>query len=209
MTRDSDPLASMKPGARVDASAAVLRMTADRRRSADDRIGERILRLVEDRRPAWVFAYLALRDEVRLDGVLVHLVEHGIEVWLPRVVGGELRFGRWRPGESLSRDEEGVLAPALPPRQEWPTGVGLVLAPGRCFDRSGGRVGRGRGYYDRLLSRSPGSAVVVGVAYDCQVVERVPREEHDHDVDVVVTESEVSIAPSGRLNHDADHWRGL
>lgn len=179
-------------------------MTAEERRVADERITERLDRLVAERGGAWVLGYLALPDEVRLDGMLAGMAEQGVHVWLPRVQHGQLSLGRWRPAARLSRDEEGVLAPAQELLQGWPAGAGVILAPGRGFDRSGGRVGRGRGYYDRLLSRLSGSAVVVGVAYDCQIVEHVPREIHDRDVEIVVTESSTFVAPRDPVRPGGD-----
>jgi 5-formyltetrahydrofolate cyclo-ligase len=61
----------------------------------------------------------------------------------------------------------------------------LVLVPGVAFDLRGNRLGRGQGYYDRLLSETSG--VKCGVAYDIQVLENIPAEAHDAKVNFVVT----------------------
>ena len=61
----------------------------------------------------------------------------------------------------------------------------LVLVPGRAFDLSGNRLGRGRGFYDRLLEKVSG--VKCGVGYDFQLVENVPAEPHDAKVDFIIT----------------------
>lgn len=64
----------------------------------------------------------------------------------------------------------------------------LIVVPGVAFDRKGNRVGRGKGYYDRLLPRS--KAVKVGVGYDFQLIdEDLETEPHDARVDVVITRS--------------------
>ncbi len=65
--------------------------------------------------------------------------------------------------------------------------IELVVTPGVAFDRRGGRLGRGRGYYDRLLAST--RAVKVGVGYDFQLVDEVPVEPHDVTMDAVITES--------------------
>jgi 5-formyltetrahydrofolate cyclo-ligase len=62
----------------------------------------------------------------------------------------------------------------------------LILVPGLAFDRQGGRLGRGKGYYDRFLVRM--TAKKIGVCFACQLVEDVPLESHDHPLDGVVTE---------------------
>jgi 5-formyltetrahydrofolate cyclo-ligase len=61
----------------------------------------------------------------------------------------------------------------------------LVLVPGLSFDASGNRLGRGKGFYDRILSKASG--VKCGVAYDFQLVENIPVELHDAKIDFIVT----------------------
>lgn len=66
--------------------------------------------------------------------------------------------------------------------------IELIVVPAIAFDRRGGRVGRGKGYYDRLLANS--SATKIGVGYDFQLIEDdIPVEPHDVAVDIVITES--------------------
>ena len=63
----------------------------------------------------------------------------------------------------------------------------LILVPALAFDRAGYRLGRGGGYYDRLLSGATG--MKTGVGYDCQIFDAIPCEPHDIGVDYVVTET--------------------
>ena len=65
--------------------------------------------------------------------------------------------------------------------------IDLVLVPGIAFDMEGHRIGYGYGYYDKFLKKVP-KAVKIGLCFDFQVVDKVPREEHDVPVDLVVTE---------------------
>lgn len=65
--------------------------------------------------------------------------------------------------------------------------IDLIIVPGVGFDGDGNRVGRGKGYYDRLLSHS--RALKIGVAYDFQVVDKVDSEPHDVGVDIVITDT--------------------
>jgi 5-formyltetrahydrofolate cyclo-ligase len=107
---------------------------------------------------------------------------------LPRVAGAELTF-HWivRPAE-LQPGRFGVLEPAA----EAP-GAGsefdLILIPGMAFDLRGGRLGRGRGYYDRFLAGARG--LRLGVCFEDQIVEAVPSEAHDLRMDFVVTPSAI------------------
>lgn len=65
--------------------------------------------------------------------------------------------------------------------------IELIVVPAVAYDKKGNRVGRGKGYYDRLLSES--KATKIGVGYDFQLVDDIDAEPHDIAVDVVITES--------------------
>jgi 5,10-methenyltetrahydrofolate synthetase len=64
----------------------------------------------------------------------------------------------------------------------------LILVPGLAFDLNGNRLGRGKGFYDRILSAASG--IKCGVGYDFQLVENVPAESHDAKVDFIFTPSQ-------------------
>ena len=68
-----------------------------------------------------------------------------------------------------------------------PCTVDLVIVPGVAYDRQMNRLGRGKGYYDRLLAGI--SAPCIGICFDCQLVGRVPAESHDRPMDAVITPS--------------------
>ena len=68
--------------------------------------------------------------------------------------------------------------------------IDLVLVPGIVFDKEGHRVGYGFGYYDKFLRKVP-KAVKIGLAFDFQLVDKIPKETHDVPVDVIVTEERV------------------
>ncbi|MBI2656341.1 5-formyltetrahydrofolate cyclo-ligase [Candidatus Woesearchaeota archaeon] len=68
--------------------------------------------------------------------------------------------------------------------------IGLILVPGIAFDKEGHRIGYGFGYYDKFLKKVP-KAFKIGLCFDFQVVEKIPREMHDVPVDMIVTEKRV------------------
>lgn len=69
--------------------------------------------------------------------------------------------------------------------------IDVVLLPGLVFDRSGGRLGRGRGYYDRFLEQLPAGVARIGVTSEATIVDEVPMDEHDQRVDWIVTETSI------------------
>jgi 5-formyltetrahydrofolate cyclo-ligase len=177
-----------KSDMRRAARVRVASMTPHERELADAAVSARLVDLALELGASFVVAYLALADEVRLDGFLSYAASRVTPVLVPRVtVAGQIGLARWSPGCRLAPDLEGVPAPEG--TAEWPAGRGLVVVPGRVFDTEGGRVGRGLGYYDRFLGEARQHAAVAGAAYECQVLGRVPREPHDAGVEWLVTES--------------------
>ncbi|MCA9271728.1 MAG: 5-formyltetrahydrofolate cyclo-ligase [Phycisphaerales bacterium] len=141
--------------------------------------------------PGMAMAYLAMPGEADPAGAIAMWRMRGVRVAAPRVNwadktmepallgvdGGELvesRFGLREPGPGapvVSIDE-----------------IGLVIVPALAYSRSGERLGRGGGFYDRFLARLSPGAVTVGLVLSCQVVDEVPAEAHDMSVGVVITE---------------------
>ncbi|NLY47039.1 MAG: 5-formyltetrahydrofolate cyclo-ligase [Tissierella sp.] len=83
----------------------------------------------------------------------------------------------------------------LTPKDEFirfidPKDIDLAIVPGVAFDRNGYRVGYGGGYYDRFLSKYP-DIVKLGVAFDLQLIDAVPKENFDIPVDLIITEKEI------------------
>jgi 5-formyltetrahydrofolate cyclo-ligase len=112
---------------------------------------------------------------------------------LPRVVGeGALEWHLVASRAQLIPGFRNIPEPdpATAPRVD-PATAHLVFVPGIAFDRQGGRLGRGGGYYDRLLATLPREVIRIGIAHEFQLVDAVPREPHDARVDWVATDAAV------------------
>jgi 5-formyltetrahydrofolate cyclo-ligase len=108
----------------------------------------------------------------------------GKKVSLPRVSGEDLKLHYTQSAEELVEGKFGNLEPkANAPKA--PFQADFILVPGLAFDPSGGRLGRGAGYYDRLLTKFEG--VRVGVCFSELLVDQVPCETHDIRMDFVLT----------------------
>ena len=66
--------------------------------------------------------------------------------------------------------------------------IAAFCVPGVAFDRGGGRIGWGRGHYDATLVKARADALRIGLAFECQVVDRIDSELHDAPMHVIVTE---------------------
>jgi 5-formyltetrahydrofolate cyclo-ligase len=143
-----------------------------------------------------VLAYLAFGSELDVSALFELLPD--IEWVVPRIEGKRLIVHPYAP-EGLIRHPYGMLEPPVDSPVLDAKEVDLVLVPGVSFDRRGGRLGCGGGFYDRFLSRT--SAIRVGVCDDSCLTEVLPLSDHDQWMDWVVT-------PTMAI-HCAPVWRRL
>ena len=153
-------------------------------------IMERLFALKAFERAATAALFVAFRSEVRTEPIIARALAAGKQVCVPRVCPG--RRLRFRRITDLERDLEpgrwGIREPRPTLPEVEPERVEVIAVPGVAFDGRGHRVGYGGGYYDAALLEFE-QASRVGLAFECQVVERVPDAEHDLAVDWVITES--------------------
>jgi len=131
--------------------------------------------------------YMDFRNEIMTGGIIEGLYEAGKRVYLPKVQGSNMVVGQYMGKESLVRGAFDICEPAGVVDEK---DFGCVVTPGVVFDKHGSRVGFGKGYYDRFLS-GVSCDLIVGLAYDFQVVKHVEAEEHDKCVDIILTEKDL------------------
>jgi 5-formyltetrahydrofolate cyclo-ligase len=159
-------------------------------------ICERFRSLPQYADAAVLLVYMHIRDEVRTTDLVTGLLQSEKMIVVPYCVGDELRLFRLTDLADLAKGVMGILEPKQPLRTDaeklvQPGELDLLAVPGLAFDRKGGRIGHGRGYFDRLLQRIRPDATTVGIAFECQLFEQVPMSAHDVPLDMVVTEAAV------------------
>jgi 5-formyltetrahydrofolate cyclo-ligase len=169
-----------KQSLRAEARRFLVGLDVDRRRAA----GQKILSHLRSW-DAWVAArtvcaFTALPSE---PDVLTPWPD-GKTIILPRVVGSQVRLHLVDNSEVLVAGSFGILEPA-PNAPVALARADIILVPGLAFDLSGVRLGRGGGFYDRLLTNFEG--LRVGVCFEESVLERIPAEPHDARMDFLMT----------------------
>ena len=109
---------------------------------------------------------------------------------------GELELFRLSSMDELELGMYRILEPkqelrGLPEKQVDVLELDLIMVPGVAFDRRGGRMGHGKGYYDKLLQHARLETPLVALAFECQLFEEIPVAEHDIFMDRVITEDRV------------------
>lgn len=137
-----------------------------------------------------VSIYLPINGEVKTGDIINLLIEAGVNIYVPKYFKEQRvwRLSRFRGWEKL---EEG------PYKIQQPTGdetieamrVDTAFIPGVAFDKKGVRLGWGKGVFDKLFAKS--EAIKVGLGYDFQIVDKLPKKAYDLLVDLVVTEKRV------------------
>lgn len=187
-----DPnLDAAKKSCRAHAVAA----RAQAARLAGEEAGERLAALVDALAlPAGVVVagYWPMGDEIDPRPLMLEMAARGHPLALPVVIGrGQpLEFRAWAPGDELEPGLHGTVHPQALAAVLAPV---AVLVPLLAFDRHGGRLGYGGGYYDRTLEilRARSHVFAIGVAFSAQEVTNVPRDGHDQGLDAVATEAGV------------------
>lgn len=146
---------------------------------------------------AIVSGFWPIRSELDPRWLMRRLAGQGASLALPSIEDGQLVFRQFAFGDRLRqagfglsepRPEAGLVAP------------GIILVPLAAFDRRGGRIGYGKGYYDGAIARLAASGQrprTLGLAFACQEVPSIPMLAHDQRLDAILTEREL-IIPAGR-----------
>lgn len=147
--------------------------------------------LLEERCPrgALVALYARKGSEVEPVSLDFALRLAGFRIAYPRVVQDDrvLAFSAVTV-DDLVPSRWGLREPAADAPRVPLEEVAAFVLPGLAFDRAGGRVGWGKGHYDATLAAARAGALSIGLAFECQLVERVPREAHDVALGAIITE---------------------
>ena len=131
--------------------------------------------------------YYPLADEVDVRPLIREAYDRGKQVLLPVCRGDELELRLYEGEASLARGAFGIMEPTgrlFAP--EHYSDIQLAVIPGMAFDRAGHRLGRGKGYYDRLLPKLT-AARLQGICFPFQLLDEVPADAHDIPVHAVTT----------------------
>ncbi len=134
-----------------------------------------------------LLAYVSADNEVPTAGLIADAQRRGVRVYLPRIAAQE--FLRFEPGEPLVAGPFGILEPCRGSR--FKGGAAVAFVPVVAWDPRGVRLGRGGGWYDRVLARLGPGLVRAGLGYEFQRREELPRDAWDVLLDFVITERRV------------------
>ena len=134
--------------------------------------------------------YCAMPDEVDLTDILERYKEEKTLV-IPRVEGEDINFYHYQPDSLITSEDYKILEPTAAFQEAIdPSDIELILVPGLAFDPRGGRMGRGKGFYDRFFARCP-QALRVAVTSSLQIVDKIPLDPWDVLMHYIITEDKI------------------
>lgn len=153
---------------------------------------EMILKRLEEtelfRQASCIALYYSIPGEVQTADFLEKWFDKK-QLLLPLVVGDDLRLLSYKGKETLRPGAFGIPEPADQKPTVFESEIDLIIVPGVAFDRQLNRMGRGKGYYDRLLATL--QIPKIGICYDFQLQDTVPVEPFDKKMDLIITEKEI------------------
>ncbi|MFV8834036.1 5-formyltetrahydrofolate cyclo-ligase [Aquisalimonas sp.] len=182
----SDPVNDCKRAVREAALARRAALSPAQREERSRRIRQRLLAHPAVAAARRLFTFVSFDTEVDTHGIIDALLADDRSIAIPRIMDahtiravpmtgwGDLETGRW-----------GILSPRDDTSATGPFDVAII--PGVGFTEQGGRIGHGRGYYDRWLAANT-VYTTIALAFECQIVPELPLEPHDRPVDIIATE---------------------
>ena len=166
-------------------------MTAAEKEAAGRMILHHVLLLEEYRKCGLLFCYVSAKGEPDTYALIADALSSRKMVAVPFCrQGGIMDFYSIRSFDDLEPGFYGIPQPDTVKCRKIETREGFCIVPGLCFDRTGGRLGYGKGYYDRFLSGFSGKSA--GLCYSgCLCAEELPRGIYDRKVDFVITQHQI------------------
>ena len=155
-------------------------------------LSEEIMKRLEEtelfRQASCIALYNAISGEVQTAAFLEKWFEKK-QLLLPLIVGDNLRLLPYNGTDSLKPGIFGIMEPIEQKTTVDESEIDLIIVPGVAFDRQHNRLGRGKGFYDRLLSTL--DVPKIGICYDFQLKDQIPAEPFDRKMDLIITEKEI------------------
>ena len=178
-----------KAHARAAARAAQAKMSGEERARADESICEYVCALSESLGAQSVCIYSPLPDEADVSGAAARLIESGVSVYMPVMRGGDIKLVKAGAKTKFRAGDYGISEPVGEEFDPEAVRIDLCITPLVAFTSGGGRVGRGKGCYDRFFALCP--CIKAGAAYACRYVADVQTQSHDVPMDIMITENGV------------------
>jgi len=162
------------------------------RTKKSERIAGHLYQMPEYKSCGELLIYLNAGSEAITEGIIEKAVSDGKTVAVPVITDAAAKtmvFVKILSTNNFVKNRHGILEPEYDAADEVKCGANsLIVAPGVCFTKTGGRIGFGGGYYDRYLTKNS-YLCAAGLCFGAQLADSLPQEEHDVSMDYLITEN--------------------
>ncbi|KAJ52765.1 5-formyltetrahydrofolate cyclo-ligase [Clostridium tetanomorphum] len=136
-----------------------------------------------------IFIFVSYKTEVDTHKIIKKAIDDGKIVCIPKVVSKSegMYAAQIEKFNDLEPGKYGILEPKKHCKKINEEQIDLILTPGAVFDNKGGRIGYGGGFYDRFLVKTKKSAPKIALAYNVQIINKVPMDELDVRIDGIIS----------------------
>lgn len=134
-----------------------------------------------------ILVYISLAKEVSTDEIIAECRRRGKRVLVPITVSGNIIPCVFEENTALVRGGFGIREPAE--KIPWRGGIDMAIIPGLGFDKTGARIGFGKGCYDKFLAENP--CIKLGIAFSHQIFDKIITDSYDVPMDIIVTDKEM------------------
>lgn len=153
-----------------------------------EKIQKRLSKIFSFKNAKKIGAYYPVGSEVLTQDIIQELLSKGKEVYLPKVIGGNMEFRKIMDFSSLEIGSFDIMEP----KEECPVNNNLdvILVPTVGISQTGVRLGYGHGFYDKFLAKN--KTVAISLTLEKQIIKNIPKSDHDIIMDWIVTEDKMT-----------------
>ena len=172
-----------------------LSLSSEEIKDESKKISLRLAETVEYRNSQNIMFYVATRSEVQTEEMIKTSIKMGKNIFVPIILKECINLAPSKIFDfdtELEKGEKGILEPKKKYYRLFPSeNIDLIIVPGVVFDLRGNRIGRGFGYYDNFLRKIRTSTKIIALAFEMQIVKKIPVDKNDIPVDKIITEKRV------------------
>lgn len=167
-------------------------VAVDTRKKWDEEVLKRIINNESYINSSSIFTFVSFGSEVNTHQIINLALNDNKIIYVPKIKSKEkgIEIFRINSLSDLKPGYFGILEPSENCSAADSRDIDLILMPGVAFDRQGGRLGYGAGFYDRFLTKMNKKITKIALAYQLQVVDSVPTESSDVRIDGIITNEE-------------------
>lgn len=165
-------------------------LTKEEKERLDTIIFDKVVSSKEYKEYKCIFIFVSYDTEVDTHRIIKQALKDGKVLCVPKVISKEegMAIVQINKFEDLEIGYYGIPEPKDTKLKVEEALIDVCFLPGLAFDKKGGRVGYGGGFYDRFLRKSRKDAKKIGLAYSFQILEEVPMEQNDEFIDGIITD---------------------